>query len=172
MDDMSISQVPPASASPDAAAGGAADDRAVAVQALEASFSELMTAFRRYMAAAAERVSPGMLPGAFKALSTVDRQGPITLSALAERLTADKGMVSRTVSELEELGLITRTPDPEDRRSRLIAVTERGAERLAVARAPHEGRLFAVLEDWSLHDIRHLTTLLHALATGESPARD
>lgn len=145
------------------------DDRTNAVQALESSFSELMTAFRRHIADAAQRVSPGMLPGAFKILSTVYRFGPITLSSLAERLTADKGMTSRTVSELEELGFITRTPDPEDRRSRLIAVTELGSTRLAEARAPHEGRLFTVLQDWSVGDIRHLTTLLHALASGETP---
>jgi DNA-binding MarR family transcriptional regulator len=145
------------------------DERFEAVQSLEASFSELMTAFRRHIAVAAERVSPGMLPGTFKVLSTVSRFGPITLSALAERLTADKGLTSRSVSELEELGFITRTPDPTDRRSRLIAVTPLGDERLADARAPHEGRLFTVLESWSVGDIRQLTVLLHAVATGETP---
>lgn len=144
-------------------------ERAEAVQSLESSFSELMTAFRRYVADAAERVSPGMLPGTFKVLSTVFRFGPITLSALAERLSADKGLASRSVSELEELGLITRTADPSDRRSRLIAVTPLGAERLAEARAPHEGRLFTILESWSIADIRQFTTLVHALATGETP---
>lgn len=147
------------------------DERATAVQALEGSFSELMTAFRRYLGDAAERVSPGMYPGTFKVLMTVSRQGPTTLSALAERLTADKGLVSRSVSELEELGLVDRTPDPADGRSRLIAVTALGTERLTAARAPHEGRMFAALREWSLDDIRHFTTLVHALATGETPAR-
>ncbi|MFG6403797.1 MarR family winged helix-turn-helix transcriptional regulator [Microbacterium sp. P04] len=144
-------------------------ERFEAVQALEASFAELMTVFRSYLANAAERVHPGMLPGTFKVLSTISRSGAITLSALADRLTADKGLISRSVSELEVLGLIARTPDPDDRRSRLIAVTPEGAERLAAAREPHHGRLFAVLEDWNVADIRHVTVLMHALAAGETP---
>lgn len=145
-------------------------ERTEAVHALEGSFAELMAGFRRYVAAAAERVSPGMQPGTFKVLSALSRMGDATLSALAERLSADKGLVSRSVSELEELGLVARTPDPADRRSRLITVTDAARARLADARAPHEGRLFTVLQDWSLDDIRHLTVLLHALAAGETPA--
>jgi len=148
------------------------DDRREAVQALESSFSELMTVFRRFVSEAAERVSPGMLPATFKALSVVSRFGPLTLSTLAERLTADKGFLSRSISELEDLGLVTRTPDPKDGRSRLISVTELGHERLADARAPHESRLYDAMADWSVPDIRHLSTLLHALAVGEVPSRD
>lgn len=146
-------------------------ERHVAVHALEQSFSELMTVFRRYVAEAAERVSPGMLPATFKTLSTVSRFGPMTLSALAERLGADKGFLSRSISELEGLGLVTRTPDPVDRRSRLIAVTEVGAARLAEARAPHQSRLHEAMADWSVTEIQHLSTMLHALAVGGVPDR-
>ncbi len=148
------------------------DERQAAVHALEGSFSELMTVFRRFVSEAAERVSPGMLPATFKALSVVSRFGPITLSALADRLAADKGFLSRGISELEDLGLVTRTPDPADRRSRLIAVTDEGHARLAEARAPHESRLYDAMADWSIDDIQHLSTLLHALAVGETPTRD
>ncbi|WP_295836628.1 MarR family transcriptional regulator [uncultured Microbacterium sp.] len=147
------------------------EERHEALQALESSFSELMTVFRRFVSEAAERVSPGMLPATFKALSVVSRFGPLTLSALAERLTADKGFLSRAISELEDLGLVTRTPDPNDGRSRLITVTELGHARLADARAPHESRLYDAMADWSIDDIRHLSTLLHALAVGEVPVR-
>lgn len=160
-----------ASPIPVAAAGDGDRERVEAVHALEGSFAELMTAFRQYIASAAEAVSPGLLPAAFKTLSMIGRIGPVTLSTLVEKLAVDKGFLSRMISELEDLGLVTRTADPADRRSRLIAVTDEGARRLEVARAPHEGRLFTVLEEWSIDDIRHLTTLLHALASGETPAR-
>ncbi|MFG6444108.1 MarR family winged helix-turn-helix transcriptional regulator [Microbacterium sp. P07] len=150
----------------DASADGA---RLEAVEALESSFAELMTAFRRHLAAAADRVHPGMLPGTFKVLSAIARSGPTTLSGLTELLTSDKGLVSRSITELEGLGMIARTLDPEDRRSRLISITPEGAERLSAARAPHQGRLFAVLQDWSVDDITHLTFLLHSLASGETP---
>ncbi|MCG7418730.1 MarR family transcriptional regulator [Microbacterium sp. ACRRU] len=146
-------------------------ERQAAVHALESSFSELMTVFRRFVSEAAERVSPGMLPATFKTLSVVSRFGPLTLSALAERLSADKGFLSRAISDLEGMGLVTRTPDPNDRRSRLIAVTDLGRDRLSEARAPHESRLHEALADWSVDEIEHLSTMLHALAVGEVPGR-
>ena len=166
---MTSSSSPAATGSPAETAAAGDAGRHEAVQALESSFSELMTAFRRHMAAAADRVHPGMLPGTYKVLSTISRSGGTTLSALAEHLAADKGLTSRSVSELEELGFVARTPDPDDGRSRLIALTPLGEERLAIARAPHRGRLFTVLEDWALDDIQHLTTLLRALTSGETP---
>jgi DNA-binding MarR family transcriptional regulator len=149
--------------------GPARDERAEAIHALEGSFSELITVFRRLISEAAETASPGMLPGTFKVLSAVHRLGPVTLSALAERLGADKGLASRSVSELEALGLVERTADPTDRRSRLIAVTALGLERLEAARSPHSGRLATALEDWSIDDIRHAASLLSALASGRAP---
>lgn len=159
----------PASAAQVAAAGLGEDDRGEAVRALEAQFGELVVEFRRFIQAAAQRVSPGMLPGEFKALSTIDRKGPLTVSALADAMMSDKGLVSRTVRKLEGLGLVARTPDPNDGRSSLISVTPHGTDRLAEARMPEENRLFESLRAWSVDDIRQLTVLLHALSHGEVP---
>lgn len=164
MADMSEPAAVPSSAAPDAP-----DERGDAIRALEGSFSELITVFRRLISEAAETASPGMLPGTFKVLSAVQRLGPITLSALADKLNSDKGLISRSVSELEGLGLVERTDDPSDRRSRLIAVTPLGAERVEAARAPHSGRLASALADWSVDDIRHASALLSALAGGRAP---
>jgi DNA-binding MarR family transcriptional regulator len=111
-----------------------------------------------------------MLPGAYKVFTTIVRRERITLSALAETLMADKGQISRTVRELEQLGLVQRTPDPADGRSSLLSPTAFGLDRLAEARAPQETTLVDALEEWSLDDIRNLTRLLHALTAGESPA--
>lgn len=146
-----------------------ADPRAEAVRALESEFSELITRMRRVIADNAQRVSPGMLPGAYKVFTTIVRRENVTLSALAETLMADKGQISRTVRELEQLGLIRRTPDPTDGRSSLLSPTPLGLERLALARAPQEGILMQTLEDWPIEQIRDLTRLLHALTTGEMP---
>jgi DNA-binding MarR family transcriptional regulator len=83
---------------------------------------------------------------------------------------ADKGQISRTVRELEQLGLIQRTPDPDDGRSSLLSPTAEGLQRLTAARAPQENALVDALEEWPLDDIRNLTRLLHALTAGEAPA--
>ncbi|MET0736101.1 MAG: MarR family transcriptional regulator [Microbacterium sp.] len=144
--------------------------RTAAVRALESEFSELINHMRRLIAENAERMSPGLLPGAYKTFTTIVRRERITLSALAEALIADKGQVSRTVRELEDLGFVTRTPDPDDGRSSLLSATSWGMERLEAARMPQENTLISVLEEWSVDDVRELTRLLHALS--ESAGRD
>jgi len=143
--------------------------RTEAVRALEAEFGELINRMRRVLADNAQRVAPGMLPGAYKVFTTIVRRESVTLSALAEALMSDKGQISRTVRELEELGLIVRTPDPSDGRSSLLSPTPEGLERLAAARAPQETVLLDTLEAWSVDEIRDLTRLLHALTAGETP---
>jgi DNA-binding MarR family transcriptional regulator len=143
--------------------------RTDAVRALEAEFSELINRFRRILMENADRVSPGLLPGAYKVFTTIARRQSVTQSALAEHLLVDKGQLSRTVRELEQLGLVERAPDPSDRRSNLLSPTALGLERLAAARLPQEDLLLDTLTDWPVDDIRNLTRLLHALTTGIRP---
>lgn len=143
--------------------------RAEAVRALEAEFAELITHFRRVITENANRVSPGLLPGAYKIFTTIARCDRVTVSMLAERMLMDKGQVSRMVRELEELSLIERSADPSDGRSHLLQLTPLGAERLAAARFPQEGLLLQTLAEWSLADIGNLTRLLHALGSGVTP---
>ncbi|KRA24262.1 transcriptional regulator [Microbacterium sp. Root61] len=144
--------------------------RTEAVRALEAEFGELINQFRRILTENANRVSPGMLPGAYKVFTTIVRRESVTLSALAESLTADKGQISRAVRELEQLGLIVRTPDPADGRSSLLSPTPLGMERLDEARRPQEHTLLHALGDWPIEDINNLTRLLHALSSGVTPS--
>lgn len=145
--------------------------RTDAVRALEAEFGELINRMRRILTENAQRVSPGMLPGAYKVFTTIVRRGPISQSALADILVVDKGQLSRSVRELEQQGLIQRDPDPEDGRASILSATELGLERLDAARAPQENTLVNALEAWPLDDIHNLTRLLHALTGGVTPPR-
>jgi DNA-binding MarR family transcriptional regulator len=144
--------------------------RTGAVRALEAEFGELINRMRRLLSENAQRVSPGMLPGAYKVFTTIARRTSISQSALADILVVDKGQLSRTVRELEQLGLIQRQPDPEDGRASILSATPFGSERLAAARAPQEDSLVNALEEWPLDDIQTLTRLLHALTAGVIPS--
>lgn len=47
-------------------------------------------------------------------------------AALADRIGADKTRLIADLDHLQERGLITREPDPDDRRVRLIAITTKG----------------------------------------------
>lgn len=140
--------------------------RTHAVRALEGEFSELLGHIRRLISENANRVSPGMLPGAYKVFTTIVRREQVTQAALAETLMVDKGQLSRAVRELEELGLVRRSPDPADGRSSILSPTEFGIERLQAARAPQEGVLIRTLSEWPLDDVHNLTRLLRSLNSG------
>ena len=49
-----------------------------------------------------------------------------TQAALAEKIGADKTRIIATLDDLQAAGLITREPDPADRRARLLSITEAG----------------------------------------------
>ncbi|WP_052460363.1 MarR family winged helix-turn-helix transcriptional regulator [Microbacterium gorillae] len=145
-------------------------ERATAMHALETGFSELFAQMRRLYLEMAHRVSPGLLPGSYKVFSIIALRDGATLSALAEALHVDKGQMSRTIRDLDEHGLVERTPDPNDGRSALITLSALGRDRLEIARNPSYNRLAHVLDSWTVADISSLADLLHTLAS-ESAAR-
>ncbi|NUS06474.1 MAG: MarR family transcriptional regulator [Nonomuraea sp.] len=49
-----------------------------------------------------------------------------TQAALAEAIGADKTRIIGTLDRLQDAGLITRDPDPGDRRARILAITPEG----------------------------------------------
>ncbi|MEU5837458.1 MarR family transcriptional regulator [Streptomyces diacarni] len=67
-----------------------------------------------------------------KALRHIATEGPLTLSALAAGLFADAPHTTLTVEYLVQRGHVTREPNPADRRSKLVEVTEQGARAAAV----------------------------------------
>lgn len=141
------------------------DDETVdAIRSVEIGLSEVFTQHRRTMKRNAERLQPGMLPMTYKVFAVIARRAPITASELAEWLEMDKGQISRTVTYLESIDLVTRRPDETDRRSFVIEPTESGVERLEAARTPHEETLRARLGHWDPADARRLGELLLALA--------
>lgn len=138
--------------------------RIEAIRGLEIEFGELIARFRRIIAENAQLVSPGMLPGAYKVFTTIARRGPVTSAVLREQLLIDKGQLSRTVRELEQLGLIARGEDPDDRRSIILSPTEEGLRRLTAARETQAGGLMSLIDDWPIERIHLLAELLHDLA--------
>jgi DNA-binding MarR family transcriptional regulator len=56
-----------------------------------------------------------------------------TVSMLAERAQMTKQAMAELVQHLESHGYLTRVPDPNDRRAKLVLPTERGHEVIAIA---------------------------------------
>ena len=97
---------------------------------------------RRLRQEGAAHLSPSQLA----ALATIERHGPLTPSDLAARERVQRPTVTGVLARLEEAGLVTRTPDPTDRRSALVALTPAGAELLAEARTRKDAFLAHRLE--------------------------
>jgi DNA-binding MarR family transcriptional regulator len=62
-------------------------------------------------------------PSMTAALATIECHGPMTPSELAARERIQRPTATRVIARLEEMGLIARTTDPQDRRSSLVSVT-------------------------------------------------
>jgi DNA-binding MarR family transcriptional regulator len=66
-------------------------------------------------------------------LLLVDRTGT-RLSELAQRAEITKQRMMQVVDELQSLGCVRRTPDPEDSRAKVVRLTARGLRHRAEAR--------------------------------------
>ena len=55
-----------------------------------------------------------------------DESGPVTLVALARRLTVTKQNMTGMIARLEQLGVAERQGDPDDLRSSRVTLTRRG----------------------------------------------
>jgi DNA-binding MarR family transcriptional regulator len=105
-----------------------ADDETL--RALEHEMSILVRRIRRVIADRARMLHPELSPVAYSMLMALNDSGPQRASDLVEIFSVDKGAVSRQVQALLELGLIERSPDPEDRRAMILAISEEGHRRL------------------------------------------
>jgi len=78
----------------------------------------------------------------------VEAGDSLPLGQLADRLACVKSNVTQLIDRLEADGLVTRAPDPGDRRSRLAVITEQGrkayTEGARIKRTAEE-QLFSVL---------------------------
>ncbi|NHC44300.1 MarR family winged helix-turn-helix transcriptional regulator [Motilibacter aurantiacus] len=107
-------------------------------------------------------VPEALLPG-LGALGVLAQDGPLRPSALADRLHVDLSVISRQAGQLAAQGLVERLPDPEDRRSHRLRITEDGRTRLAGVREALAGRLAQRLDTWAQRDAETLVQLLTCL---------
>jgi DNA-binding MarR family transcriptional regulator len=66
----------------------------------------------------------------YSLLAALDENGPASQADLSRRTTIDRSDMVAAVNELAEQGYVERTPDPEDRRRNVVAMTAAGRERL------------------------------------------
>jgi len=75
---------------------------------------------------AARIATHGVVPGQFAVLLALYDHDPQSVTELAMASAIEHPTVSRTLGRMERDGLIRRSPDPDDLRSRLVSLTDRG----------------------------------------------
>jgi DNA-binding MarR family transcriptional regulator len=97
------------------------------------------------------------------------REEPLRLTELATLAGMTKQSIGEVIDNLVELGYVKRVPDPQDRRAKLICLTERGEEAQQVGLG-----LFATVERrwaerYGPERFAQLRELLEEIAITESP---
>jgi DNA-binding MarR family transcriptional regulator len=127
-----------------------------AIRDLEHEIGRLLRRVRRGLAERAVLVDPGLSATAYPLLVTLHEFGPHRAADLADLFALDKGAVSRVVHQLLELGLIERTPDPNDGRASILQTTEKARKKMRELAERRRQEFGARLADWSPDHIRDL----------------
>lgn len=67
----------------------------------------------------------------YSVLSALEEFGPASQAALGRRCGIDRSDMVALVNELASAGRLERTPDPDDRRRNVVAITDAGREFLS-----------------------------------------
>ncbi|GAA2408021.1 MarR family transcriptional regulator [Streptomyces glaucosporus] len=109
--------------------------------------------------------------GSAAVLAALGREGEMRMSRLAELLAIDTSVTSRHVAHVAERGWIERSPDPADKRSRILRLTPAGRRKLAELSECYVRTLAACLADWSDDEVDRLNAMLARLRDGFGDCR-
>ncbi|WP_136609282.1 MarR family winged helix-turn-helix transcriptional regulator [Sinomonas albida] len=82
---------------------------------------------------------------------------------IAEKLSVSAPVLSRHIAELHDRGLVTRRPDPEDRRAQLLELTETGKARLAEIEEARISLILELLEGWDEAEVESCAASIRRL---------
>jgi DNA-binding MarR family transcriptional regulator len=132
----------------------------------------LMHVAKRIRGCWMQQLAPlGLTPGQGRALGVIARSGDgLRMADLAGKLDIVPRSATSVVDGLEEQGLVLRRPDPGDRRSMIVTLTEAGrrlVSRIDDARRGAAEEMFGPLEPAERE--RLLAALLRLDASGKRP---
>jgi len=100
----------------------------------------------------------------FPLLIVVERKGPIGVVELAELVGRDYTTVSRQITKLDDLGLITRQRSKTDNRVRGVVITAKGKEITIAIDAARERMATVLFAKWNKRDLKNLARLMRRFA--------
>jgi DNA-binding MarR family transcriptional regulator len=115
---------------------------------------------RRYDAALAPL---GLTTNGYSILARLEREGSMALGELAARLAMDRTTLSREIVPLVDAGLLATTVDANDRRRRVLELTDAGDDRVRRARPRWRRAQQALTAEFGDERTAGLVRELHAL---------
>lgn len=106
------------------------------------------------------------------ALFVLRCSGALRLSELAARMELDASTTSRHIRALEQLGLVKRSPDPDDGRAFRVELTDEGIQQWEESARRRMELLSAAMEGWSEQDMRTFERLMTRFADGVAAHTD
>jgi len=137
-------------------------------QSLETA-ARLRLVLVRLVRALRHQGSTALTPSQLSALATLEELGPLRISAFATVESVGAPVATRVVASLEELHLLERTDDPEDKRACLVELTDLGRQTLTAVWGERTVGLSARIDRLSPAERSRLEAALPAL---EKIARD
>ena len=111
-----------------------------------------MATFRLARRLRAQKADQALTDAQFAVLGVLYRQGPRTLTALADAERVSPPSMNRTVNRLEEAGYLVRTADEIDRRKSDIALTDAGRDVVKATVSKRDAWLTTRLRELSKED--------------------
>lgn len=100
----------------------------------------------------------------FDVMAALDRvTDGLNMGALSKALLVSNGNVTAIVRQLHEQGLVVSQPDPEDRRSAIVALTPAGKTQFAALAAAHHQWVRQALQEFPADRQDQLLSLLTEL---------
>jgi DNA-binding MarR family transcriptional regulator len=112
------------------------------------------------------RQSPGA--STLSLLQVIASRDQIRPSEIAELQHVHPSLVSRQVRDLEDLGYVSVSADPADRRACLVTLTTTGADELARLGQIGLDRFAMFVADWEPAEVQMFTALLEKLEASKA----
>lgn len=108
----------------------------------------------------------GMCRSDFGVLEALLHKGPLPVNVLGAKVLLTSGSITTAVDRLERRGLVERCGDSNDRRARIIHLTQRGRSLIGKAFASHQRAMEHAVSALDPEDRRALIVLLRKLGRG------
>jgi len=102
----------------------------------------------------------GFAMGQLPVLVTLKKSRALSQAELARIARVEQASMAQLLNRMERDGLVQRTADPADKRSRLISLTDSASRRMHKGKAIMDATCEKALEGFSAAEIKQLTTLL------------